>query len=43
MIAAGIENLKIHKPINAGERHFRSAQSKKLQNSPGFFWEHLVM
>jgi hypothetical protein len=33
----GIEKLKIHKPIDAGERHFRSAQSKKLQNSPGFF------
>jgi hypothetical protein len=43
VVAATIETLKIHKPIGAGERHFRSAQSKKLQNSPGFCWEHLVM
>jgi hypothetical protein len=42
-VAATIETRKIHKPTDAGERHFRSAESKKLQNSPGFSWEHLVM
>jgi ribonuclease BN (tRNA processing enzyme) len=43
VVAATIETPKIHKLIDAGERHFRSVQSKKLQNSPGFHWEHLVM
>src|SRR5450631_3655298 len=35
VVAAIIETPKIHKPIDAGERHFRSAQSKKLQVSIG--------
>jgi hypothetical protein len=39
-VAATIETLKIHKPIGAGERHFRSAQSKKLQDSRSFRWEY---
>jgi hypothetical protein len=39
----GIESPKIHKPIDAGERHFRSAESKKLLNSASFFREHSVM
>jgi hypothetical protein len=42
VVAATIETRKIHKPIDAGERHFRSAESKKLQNSPDFRWEHLA-
>jgi hypothetical protein len=34
---------KIHKPIDAGERHFSLSESKNLHISPSFIREHLAI